>query len=350
MASSSALRDDLRLLGSTGHGLIVASQARNFGLSDKVLRRLERDGELRQLSSGVYVGREQYESQPPWPQFGLRSRAWTISSRHDAHAGDLSAAAVLGLPMWGGPPTLPRVVRPGSAHNGHARTPNGRIRYAWLPPQHRWPFAGISVTSAAYTCIDVIRMGSRLQGLTVADYALAVGITLEELRDIAEHLKLYKGMESVHWVLSRANHRSESPLESAGRLACLTFNLPEVVVNPWIIGGSKPRRADLLLPEHGIILEADGDVKFNDRPDAARIVMEQNDREREVRELGFDFVRFDASLALRRPAELVGRVRRLISQRKGRAAPDCWSIEPPPGWAEPGLGQGWPVPTFSRFL
>ena len=314
MAALSALRQDLRLLESTQHGLIVASQARELGFSDKVLRRLERDDELCQLSSGVYVDRKWFDVQPAWSQFGLRSRAWTISSRHDAHAGDFSAAAVLGLPMWDQPPALPRIIRPGSAHNGHSRTPNGRIRYAWLPPQHRWPFSGISVTSAAYTCIDIIRMGTRLQGLTVADYALAVGITLEELYDIAEHLQFYKGMEAVHWVLSRATGRSESPLESAGRLVCLTFDLPEVVVNPWIIGGPKPRRGDLLLPEYGIILEADGALKFNDRPDAAQIVMEQNDREREIRDLGFDFVRFDASLAVAKRAELAGRIRRLITR------------------------------------
>ncbi|SDO26079.1 hypothetical protein SAMN04515671_0344 [Nakamurella panacisegetis] len=350
MQRLSALNEDLRLLDSTRRGLIVTSDAREFGISDKVIRRLERDGDLLQLSSGVYADRLRFEAASSWERFGLRSRAWTISGRRDASASDFSAAAILGLPMWGEPPDLPRVLRPGSAHRGHSRTPNGRIRFGWLPPHHRWPFSSVAVTSAAYACIDVIRMGSRLQGLTVGDYALAVGITPEQLWDVAENLKRYKGMQSVEWVLSRADRRSESPVESAGRLACLTFGLPEAVANPWIIGGAKPRRVDLLLPEHGIVLEADGQIKYNDRPDAATIVMDQNDREREIRDLDFDVLRFDAALAVGRPAELAGRLRRMIARRRGRRAPDCWSMQPPPGWSEPGLGQGWPDPTFRGFL
>ena len=211
-------------------------------------------------------------------------------------------------------------------------------------------WSGVQVTSAPYACIDVIRMGSRLQGLTVADYALAIGISRDELWRIAQHLQHYKGMESVHWVLARADARSESPLESAGRLTCHVFDLPEVVSNPWIYGGPSPRRVDLLLPEHGIILEADGGLKYNDRPDAARMVALQVERERELRELDFEVLRFDAALVLGRPAVLAGRIRKTIARRKGRAAPTCWSLESPQGFSGERLGAGWPVPGFDHLI
>ncbi|QNK80802.1 type IV toxin-antitoxin system AbiEi family antitoxin domain-containing protein [Nakamurella sp. PAMC28650] len=347
---TSALQEDLRLIGSTGHGLVIASTARDFGISDKVLRRLERNGLLMQLGSGIYAPVKSYDAATTWGRFDLRSRAWALSARNDGHAADFSAAAVLGLPMWGDPPVLPRLLRPGSAHRGHSRTPNGRIRYGWLPAPHQWRWSGVPVTSASYACIDVIRMSSRLQGLTIADYALAIGISRDQLWQIAEKLQHYKGMESVHWVLARADGRSESPLESAGRLACHVFDLPEVISNPWIHGGPSPRRVDLLLPEHGIILEGDGGLKYNDRPDAAKVVAQQVERERELRDLDFEVLRFDAALVLGRPAVLAARIRRTIARRSGRAVPTCWSLEAPPGFSGAGLGGGWPVPGFAHKI
>ncbi len=347
--SRSGLNEDLRLIESAGNGLIVASSARQFGISDKVLRRLERDGQLLQVATGVYAPAVAYEQSNSWSQFEIRSRAWALSARNDGHAADFSAAAVLGLPMWGQPPDLPRLLRPGSAHRGHSRTPHGRIRYGWLPSPHQWLWSDVQVTSAAYTCIDVMRMGSRVQGLTIADYALAIGIPRERLGQIADKLKRYKGMTSVDWILTRADARSESPLESAGRLVCLVFDLPVVIPNPWILGGSSPRRVDLLLPDHGIILEADGGLKYNNRPDAAQVVTAQMDRERELRELDFDVLRFDAALALGRPALLAARIRRAIGRRKGRSIPSCWSCESPSGSPRE-LGAGWPTPQFRTQL
>ncbi|MET3803729.1 hypothetical protein ABIB25_000715 [Nakamurella sp. UYEF19] len=341
-----ALDANLDLLQAVDHGLISTSRADEFGISARVLRRLVRDGQIMELATGVHVDRGTYVEASDWNQFDLRSRAWTLSGRNDGHACDFSAAAVLGFPMWGDPPDLPRVLRPGSAHRGHSRTPHGRVRYGWLPGQHQWQLGGSSVTSAAYASVDVIRMGSRLQGLTVADYALAVGIHREVLANIAENLCQYKGMDAVRWILPRADGRAESPLESAGRLVCLAFDLPTTVPNAWIVGGRIARRVDLLIPEHGIILEADGALKYNNRPDAARVVGQQTDREGELRDLGFDIVRFDAGLALARPGRLAGQIRRAMTKRRGRSNPSCWSLDPPAGWPPTGLGAGWPVPRF----
>lgn len=338
------------MIQGAGNGLILAASAQEIGISSKVLRRLHRDRQIVQLASTVYVDGDTFAAAGPWQQFDLKSRAWTASGRNDGHACDFSAAAVLGFPMWGEPPDLPRVLRPGSAHRGHSRTPHGRIRYGHLPPQHAWSIKESSVTSAAYACVDVMRMGSRLQGLTVADYALALGISRELLSHIASDLHLYKGIDAAAWVLTRADRRSESPLETAGRLACLAYDLPEVVANPWVLGGPVPRRVDLLLPDHGIVLEADGALKYDNRPDASQVIAAQVDRERELRDLEFEVLRFDASLAVARPAQLAGRIRRVIARRNGRTPPDCWTVDAPIGWPSLQLGAGWPVATYASRL
>jgi hypothetical protein len=346
-----ALDEDLRLIEGAGHGLIRTSLAREFAVSDKVLHRLERDGLVVQLTPGVYAKATTFVAADSWGQFALRSRAWALAGRNDGHACDFSAAAVLGIPMWGQPPSLPRVLRPGSAHRGHSRTPYGRIRYGWLSPRDRWTFHGVPVTSVAYASIDVMRMGSRLQGLTVADYALALGVSRELLAQIADDLALYKGIAAANWAIAHADRRSESPLETAGRLACLAYDLPTAIPNAWVTGGSSPRRVDLLLPDHGIVLEADGALKYDNRPDASQVIMSQGERELELRELGFEVLRFDARLAVARPAQLAGRVRKAMSRRRGQPAPGCWAIDPPTGVpTQPALGAGWPVPGFTSLI
>ncbi len=180
--------------------------------------------------------------------------------------------------------------------------------------------------------MDLARYGSRLQGLMVADAVLASGTSIEVLADIIDNLDLYHGIRNARWVLEHADGRSESPLETTGRLVCIQFGLPPVVCNPWIVGRARARRADILLPDHGIILEADGSVKYNNRHDASQVVDDEKERDWELRALGFDVIRFGKRLALDSPAELAARVRRTMTLRKGRSSPTCWQLDSP--WAE----------------
>lgn len=325
------LPHDVRTMLREGRGIVVQKSTPNFGVPQQWVRRLAARGLLVELAKGSYAEASAFEIAGSWTQFALRTRAFIASRSDDTHACDFSALALLGLPTFDPPPAMPRGLRPGSAHVGRTTSRHGKVRYGWLPPAHRILRDGLATSDIAYTAVDVARHGSRLQGLMVADAALAGGSEREVLTDIIENLRLYRGIEAARWVVGHADGRSESPLETAGRLVCLQFDLPPVVTNPWITGTRAPRRVDLLLPDHGIILEADGAVKYNNRADAASVVHQEKERAWELTEVDFGVIRYNASLVYTRPTELVGRIRRLMALRRGHPAPTCWQLDPP--WA-----------------
>ena len=331
MANSGTGDADVDAALRAGRGLVSTTRAMDCGIPRFTIRRLAKAGVLTCLAKGIYAETTSLVQLPPWPRFAVRTRAFVASSTDDAHACDFSAAALWRLPMIGPPPPMPRVLRPGSAHWGRSTTSQGKVRFGFLPPEARTWTAGIRVTDVAYTGVDVARTSPRLQGLIVADWILAHGVSREAMTQVADNLRLYKGISAAQWVIGRADGRSESALETAGRLVMLNFDLPTPVANAWVLGLPKPRRPDLLLPDHGIILEADGAVKYDNRPDAAAIVTQEKERDWELRSLGFDVLRFDWSLAVHRPALLAARIRNLMQQRRGRPTPTCWQLDPP--WA-----------------
>ncbi|HEY5116262.1 MAG TPA: hypothetical protein VIJ00_12125, partial [Nakamurella sp.] len=90
-------------------------------------------------------------------------------------------------------------------------------------------------------------------------------------------------------------------------------------------------RADRLLPESGVVLEADGAVKYRDRPDADAIVTMEKERERLLRAAGFGVVRYTRADALNRPKIIVQRAQLEARLRPSGPAPTCWAPDPPWG-------------------
>lgn len=322
-------RSDLELVAELGSGLITVAGCRAAGISVRAVGRLEEKGDLIRLAKGTYCDSEKYLRATPWKQFELRTRAFVGSLSVVAVACDHSALVFHDLPRPSKPPATPHVLREGSAHIGRTKTVNGTMRRAWCPPEYREEVKGVPCTDLAYTAVDLARLSGRMYGLIVADAALRAGAQVERLVHVAENLSLYKGVTGARWAIEHADPRSESPLESAGRFVLLSANLPTVVSNPWITGGSKPWRADLLLPEYGILLEADGAVKYRNRADADLLVRAEKEREYELRQMGYEVIRFDRDLAFYRPAELVERIRKAIESRRGRMVPTNWQLTAP---------------------
>lgn len=328
-ATPIGLRSDLELVAELGSGLVTVAGCLAAGIPVRTVARLEEKGVLVRLAKGTYCDSEKYLRSTPWKQFELRTRAFVASLTVEAAACDHSALVFHDLPRLSAPPAVPHVLRDGSAHVGRTRTVNGTMRKGWCPPAYREEVKGVMCTDLAYTAVDIARLSGRRYGLIVADAALHAGVAIERLVHVAENLSLYKGVTGARWVIEHADARSESPLESAGRFILLSAKLPAAVSNPWITGGSKPWRADLLLPEYGIILEADGAVKYRNRADADLVVRAEKEREYELRQMGYEVIRFDRDLAYHRPAELVERIRKAIESRRGRPVPTNWQLTAP---------------------
>ena len=311
--------------------VILMRDADAGGVSRALIRRMLDNGTVTRLGKSAFVQTEVLEAAGDWEAFRLKSIAFGRSAGPDTYLTGDAAAAVLKLPMVGDPPELPSAVRPGNAHLGHDRTPYGHTRHGYLPLHHRTSRDGVATVSPAYCVIDVARHRGSRDGLVVADRVLASGVSREILAALLAAMERYPGIESARWVVEHGDARAESPLETLGRFAFLSSGMPAPISNAWIPVQGRWYRADHLMPEEGVILEADGAVKYNNRPDASLLVTNDRDRERLLRSLTFGIARYGWSVATRHPAEIIYRAREAARLRGGQPAPTCWTQTPPWG-------------------
>jgi hypothetical protein len=147
----------------------------------------------------------------------------------------------------------------------------------------------VPIMSPAWTAADLARDLPVAEGLVVVDAAAYNG---EPVLQMAPHFAGWDGAPRMRWVLHHAAGSAETPIESLGRFACIEGNLPIPIANAWVGRHGPERRVDGLWPWHWAASEGDGAQKYDNRPDASRIVSKQNEREWELRRLGLDFARY----------------------------------------------------------
>ena len=299
------------------------------GVSRDLLRRSADNGLLVRVAKSAFVLRSQLEHLSEWERFRLRAIGFGLCNGNNVYLTGWAAAAVLGMPAVHAPPALPTGLRPGDAHRAPDRTPYGRTRWGYLPSQHRTVRYRVPTVDLAYAAIDIARHNGAVAGIVAADFVLHNSVPRECFGRLTDDMTRYPGIQTARWVAENADPRAESPLESLGRLAFLTNRREAPLSNVWMTVGRRHYRVDHFLPASGVVLEADGAIKYNDRPDADKIVASEKERERELRSLGLAVVRYNFDLAMRRPAELLRRVDTASRSRSGRPVPACWSMEPP---------------------
>jgi hypothetical protein len=294
------------------------------GVPRAMFRRECDRGFLVRVAKASFVRRSDWVDAGPWERFRLRAIGFGQCTGPEIFLTGWAAAVLLGLPTVGEPPPLPVALRSGNPRTGTSITPYGRIRVGHLPVHQRWHRHGVGVVGSASAVVDVARRAGPTAGLVVADAALASGVERESIAALAQQMSLYPGIAVARWVIENADGRSESPLETLGRLAFLTSGRTPPLSNVWIRAGGRWFRVDHLLPAEGVVLEADGALKYNDRPDAARIVADQVERERLLRSVGLVVVRYTASQVRSDPRGLLRRVDAEIRVRGLRPFAD-WS-------------------------
>lgn len=299
------------------------------GVSRALVRRATDQGLLIRVAKSAFVLRSRVAGLTEWETFRLRAIGFGMCSGANVHLTGWAAAAVLGVPVVHAPPNLPTSLRPGDAHRAPDRTPYGRTRWGHLPPWHRTTRFRVPTVDATYAAIDIARHNGAVAGLVAADFVLHSGVHREVMAKLTTDMVNYPGIETARWVVQAADDRVESPLETLGRLVFLTNRREPPLSNVWIRVGARRYRVDHLLPETGVVVEADGAIKYNNRPDAAKIVTDEKNRERDLRSAGFEIVRYNWDLAISRPLELLRRVDAAGRLRRG-AVPDCWSLTAPP--------------------
>lgn len=309
--------------------VILLRDADMAGVSRGVVRRVFEAGHLQRLAKSAFVLTQTFDAAVSWEKFRLRSIALVLSTEAGTYLTGAGAAAVLDLPMISEPPDRPIALRPGNARTGHNLSPYGTVRHGYLPAHHRTSRQGVPVVSPSYCAVDVARHFGPRDGLVVADRVVSGDVSREVMTALALEMVHYPGMETARWVVEHADPRTESPLETLGRMAFLGAGLPAPLSNVWIPVAGRWYRVDHLIPDTGVVLEADGAVKYNNRADAAALVVNDRERERLLRSMGFAIARYTWSTAAHRPSEVVYRAREAARFRPAGPVPTCWTVESP---------------------
>jgi hypothetical protein len=207
-----------------------------------------------------------------------------------------SAAALLGIPMWG--------VRFNRLHV--SRTADGGMRLSrWIHPHAtRDPVPsvvidGVLVTSPGRTVIDCARLLPFEQGVVIADGALHAGIvTMDGLREVLHGAAGLKGVGRARAVVEFADGRSESVGESRSRVMLAATRLPAMAPQHPIRDerGQFVARVDFAIPHLKVAGEFDGKVKYGRLlkagESAGDAVFREKRREDAVRDLGWQLVRW----------------------------------------------------------
>ncbi|MEJ7648539.1 MAG: hypothetical protein WKF57_05720 [Nakamurella sp.] len=294
------------------HRIVTRQQWLAEGWTDSELRSRLRDGRLERIAPGTYISQVGFRDEP-WE---TRHRVAVAAAAHrspELVMSHQSAAVLHGLPVVRGRPAEVHQTRPG--RGGSLRSDHRRVHAGILTDTDRTTIDGIAVTTVARTVVDIARTCSEQTSVPIADAALQRRLVAPEVVGAVLHrARSTAGVAAARRALRQVDGRSESPGETLTRLIITRPLLPVPALQAEIRDerGRFVGRVDLALPELGLLLEFDGEVKYRGlvKPgqDAVRVVLDEKRREERLSELGWLVIRVIWS-DLRDESRLVERVR-----------------------------------------
>jgi predicted transcriptional regulator of viral defense system len=274
-------------------GIVTAGELCKSGSSPAQIRTLTRRGELEHLGRGVYVCAAQAtaaRAQGLSGEHALQVAAVLALAGPESVASHRSAALIHGLDLLGcRTPLSVDITKPLGGGSKSSRRGTS-VHTASLPPHHVTVRAGIPVTAAARTVVDLARLMPFRAGVVVADSALrGKQVTRHEFEAVIADCARWRSIQQARRVVAFSDERSESALESISRVMFAEHGLPAPELQVWVgdhegaIG-----RADFLWEAYRTIGEADGLGKYSD-PSRA---LAQLQRDARLREAGFEVVHF----------------------------------------------------------
>jgi len=267
-------------------------------------------GRLLAVRRGVYTSAERAATSAADKEraHALQVAAVLASCDFPAAASHRSAALIHGLDLIGTQGTETVTVTR-SPRGGGSRSLRGRVdvHAAELPLRHLVVRDGIRLTSVARTVVDLTRTCSFRDGVVVADSALRTGqITVQEISALICDCARWPGVRRARAVAAFSDRRSESALESIGRVVFREYRLPAPELQVWVGGDlGVVGRADYFWPRYRTIAEADGAIKYAD----PRQAMRQLDRDARLRDAGFEVVHFTWREITLAPWQVAERIR-----------------------------------------
>lgn len=258
--------------------------------------RLARDASLVRVRAGIYTPRAAWEGLPPWGRYLVRVHAFALT-RPDAMFSHESAAALLGLPVFG----HPRSIHIFDTRRSRSVTYSDITAHTSADARPACEVAGIRITAVEDVVVDLARVLPPALGLAVADAALRMyGLDGQRLWDRAAGQRNAFGLRRAEWTLTHATPLAESPGESISRAVIDWCGFPAPALQTEHRLEGRTFRSDFCWPEQRIIGEADGWVKYSatDAAAAAEAVRAEKRREDALRRGGWRIARWDYAGAL----------------------------------------------------
>ncbi|MFZ2530048.1 MAG: type IV toxin-antitoxin system AbiEi family antitoxin domain-containing protein [Rhodococcus sp. (in: high G+C Gram-positive bacteria)] len=313
--------------------IIRRSDAHARGVTDTEIRRLCRTGTWTRLTRVVYVPTRLYAETDQRGRHLYRALAAAHVARPGTVLGHVSAAIVHGLDLWRTSLDDVHLTCGPSGGNGRGR---GRVLHAEHFEADEVVHVGrVAVMSAARTVADLARTLPFEQAVVTGDHAMrAAGVSGADVSAILSRNPSHPGNAKATRALRFMSGHSESVGESRSRVLFVRSGLPipQSQAAIYSSAGQWLARVDFLLPEHGVIGEFDGRIKY--RRDgvanvaAEEVVFREKQREDRLRDAGWVVVRW-VWADLENPDVVVARVREAIARAARGPRPSGHFVMPP---------------------
>jgi hypothetical protein len=204
----------------------------------------------------------------------------------------LTAAALYGLPVGNAEHASVWLTVPPGARTGRE---HGVVQQAArLADDEVTVVRGLPCTAAPRTIADCLRHVDALLSVPIGDAALRRQprlVTSEEI-DAAVTRHRWPRAAAATSLLSLLDGRRESPVESRSAVVMHRYGLPRPAAQVRILDERSRfvARPDFVWPEHGVVGEADGLVKYDS--DAGTVVADERARQARMQALGLIVVRW----------------------------------------------------------
>jgi hypothetical protein len=293
----------------------IASAAVSLGMTPAQMRTLLAAGKLVRLRRDVIVGacHVQRGERDKRIAHEIALRSWLLTFP-DAVASHESAAVAGRLPLFE-LPVWPIATRAQGAWRGGA---SGRIRIAPLPEHHLTVVADVPCTTTPRTVVDIAKSASLRHAAVIGDAALRAGTTPQQLLQMLDEVATWADVGRARLAIPFLDARSESPLESLSRVVMHEFELPPPDLQKLVQGASgKWHRVDFYWEQWRLIGEADGKVKYlgvlADGPSPEEAVWQEKQREGDLRDADYRFVRWNYAQMLGASDSTVARIARRMT-------------------------------------
>jgi hypothetical protein len=259
-------------------------------------------GRLERVRRGAYA--EPAERHDPAGDVAYLTKVSAVlAMRRDAVAAGPSAAALMGLPVFGAwPPDVYLL-----AATPYSRHRNGVVEFGRRGDEEVVELGGLLLTSPELTVLESCRVLAPWSALSVVDAAIrtepfgthAPITSLERIRVLHDSRLPYRGHARVRRVLDFARDGADSSFESGSRVVIDELGFPQPVLQHAIFlpDVGYTARFDFAWPEHRVDGEADGFGKYvlpkGDTVDPLERVKREKRRDNAVREIGWTPVHWE---------------------------------------------------------